>query len=432
MLTITIMKNKLAYGITIFTIIAVVLVYITVNNSNNSLNKVETTVNTSTMPINGAPQNTPFNDGSTTGSLKNTVNPLSPSALTANSDPITLKDSLDETCKDRIDPQAEDRMKLRDCVKAYLDNSVTKKGFAATAKNLEIAVGINQEYNLVCHPFAHYIGKGAFDELGSIREAIGDATSFCAWGFLHGLYVQAASEYKGQELYDIMLDGCMYVKELGANYFECAHGMGDAFDVAENMDMMKALSWCSKIEDSGVHANCSQGVVNHWADYYVVNQALAAPEKLTAEQKIILGGNPYSKCEPIKNATDRAGCFDYMVRVNNAYKTGLKDWEKHCNKYTGRDNAECFKGLGREWGFTKTLTFVQAVTKCTLANETDATALCTQEIINAQTQIYQDHKGKIIKEVCNDPTLRKNPGVKKGCVQTAIGLKPYFDGDFKL
>jgi hypothetical protein len=163
-----------------------------------------------------------------------------------------------------------------------------------------------------------------------------------------------------------------------------------------------------------------------------VNQALAAPDKLTEEQKHILGGNPYSKCEPIKNATDRAGCFDYMVRVNNAYKTGLKDWEKYCNAYTGRDNAECFKGLGREWGFTKTLSHVQAVTKCTLANEVDSTALCTQEILNAKTQIYQDHRGEIIKEVCNNATLRKNPGIKKGCVQTAIGLKPYFDGDFKL
>ena len=268
--------------------------------------------------------------------------------------------------------------------------------------------------------------------MGSIRKAIGAATSFCAWGYLHGMNVEAASTYKGQKLYDVILDGCMYLKELNANYFECAHGMGDAFDVAENYNLLKAFSWCDKINDQGMHANCSQGAVNNWSDYHIVNEALATKPNLDASQKYLLAGHPYFVCEGIKEPTDRGACFDYMVRLNNAYKSGLKDWENYCNAYKGRDNVDCFEGLGREWSFAKSLTHLEAVSNCAKANEEDATALCTQEIINTQTQIYQDQKGSIIKEICDNITLSLNPGIKKGCAKAALALKPYFDGKFKL
>jgi len=426
------MKNKFAYIVTAFTLFAVVLVYATVENSNNNNGNITVLKNSNKTQTESSAINPGEVDKTLNTSLANTINPLAAPALATSTPKLIIKETLSETCKDKIDPAAQDRMKLRDCVREYLDSSVKSKGFAATAHDLEKSVGEHREFNLVCHPFAHYIGKGALNELGSIKKAIGAATSFCAWGYLHGMNVEAASKYKGQELFDVIYEGCMYVKSLNANYFECAHGMGDAFDVANNYDMMKAFSWCQKIPDQGVHANCSQGVVNHWADYYIVNEFLADPKKLTADQKYLLEGHPYFVCEKVTNSTDRGGCFDYMVRVNNAYKTGIEGWEKHCNAYTGRDNVDCFQGLGREWSFGKTLTHVESVAKCAVANEVDATALCTQEIINTKTQIYQDTKGTIIKEICENTTLKKNIGIKKGCEQAALALKPYFAGKFNL
>lgn len=426
------MKNKFAYIVTAFTLFAVVLVYATVENSNQDQGNITASKNSIKTQTDSSTVNPGEVDKTLNTSLANTINPLAAPALATDAPALVIKATLSETCKDKIDPAAQDRMKLRDCVREYLDTSVKSKGFAATAHDLEKSVGEHQEFNLVCHPFAHYIGKGALNELGSIKKAIGAATSFCAWGYLHGMNVEAASKYKDQELFDVIYEGCMYVKSLNANYFECAHGMGDAFNVANNNDIMKAFSWCQKISDQGMHANCSQGVVNNWADYYIVNEFLEDPKKMTPEQLYLLDGHPYFVCEGVTNSTDRGACFDYMIRVNNAYKSGLQNWEKYCNAYKARDNVDCFQGLGREWSFSKSLSNIESVTKCTLANESDAAALCTQEIINAKTQIYQDTKGTIIKEICENATLKKNVGIKKGCEQAALALKPYFAGNFKL
>ena len=339
--------------------------------------------------------------------------------------------TLDETCKSSYDPNAIDLIKLSDCVKHYLDESVKKKGFIATQIDLEKSVENLPIINQVCHPFSHYIGEGAIRELkGDIKEAIKYATDYCNWGYFHGMNVELTTLYKGQELHDILIDGCEYVKKFNYNPYECAHGLGDAFDVAENYDYNKAVAWCEMIKDEGMHENCAQGVFNNWADYHIVKIVKESPELMDEETKIIMDGQPYKPCETIENPVSRRGCFGYMVRVNNAYKTGMEGWENYCLSYKDPDQMSCFQGVGREWAYNKLYTTEQVFTKCLIATTDQAEQLCIIETINSRTQFNRDKKGTILKSTC--ALFKNNPSVTTACRRAATNLQPYFDGDFIL
>jgi len=339
--------------------------------------------------------------------------------------------TLEDTCKSSYDPKAIDLQKLRDCVKVYIDESVKKKGFMPTMDDLEASVKSMPIINQVCHPFSHFIGAGAIKELkGDVSIAIKHATDYCNWGYFHGMNVELANMYDGQELFDILLDGCNYVKKYNYNPYECAHGMGDAIDVDTNYNYNEALPYCESIEDEGMHENCAQGLFNHWADYHIVNIAKDTPELLTEEGKRIMNGSPYAPCETIKNAVSRRGCFDYMVRVNNAYKTGMAGWENYCLKYEDPDQMSCFQGVGREWAYNKNYTTEQVFTKCLVATTDLAEQICIIETINSRTQYMRDKKGSILKETC--ALFKDNPSVQTACRRAATNLKPYFDGDFFL
>ena len=339
--------------------------------------------------------------------------------------------SLEATCKSSYDPNAEDLQKLRDCVKHYLDESVKKKGFISTQIDLEKSVENMPIINQVCHPFSHYIGEGAIKELdGNIMEAIKYATDYCNWGYFHGMNVELTKLYKGDKLFQILTDGCEYVKKFNYNPYECAHGLGDAFDVAENYDYNKAVAWCEKIKDEGMHENCAQGVFNNWADYHIVNIVKDSPELMDEETKIIMDGHPYHPCEKIANAISKRGCFGYMVRVNNAYKTGMEGWENYCNQYEDPDVTSCFQGVGREWAYNKLYTTQQVFTKCLIAKTDAAIQLCVIETINSRTQFNRDKKGTILKSTC--ALFKDNSSIQTACRRAATNLKPYFDGDFIL
>ena len=325
------------------------------------------------------------------------------------------------------------RPALRKCVGEYIDKSVTLKGPKETAIDLEASVHEFPEINIVCHTFAHYIGRGAWEKYKSVRKALGSATNFCAWGYLHGMSVAASKELKDQNLLDILLDGCAYVEEMNGNKYECAHGIGDAFvDSGGGDDLLYAFSWCSKIEDPGMHANCSQGAANYWMDYRMVDDILVKKETPTPLEARLFAGEPYAVCLEVENRIDRDGCLDYATHLIPGYKNGLADIEAACYKLEGRDNSGCFKGLGREYAFAKTLTPAAAVEKCKKAKEGLGVSLCMADLVNARTQVYRDKEGVIYKEACSPSLVASDPRVKTSCAGIFKGLQPYFEGDWKL
>lgn len=319
---------------------------------------------------------------------------------------------------------------LGKCVKETIDQRVLTEGFAATAKDLEASVKIVPEINLICHPFAHYIGRGAFQELKSVRLALTAHTSFCVWGYLHGLNIEASTQYKGQELLDILLDGCYYLKSLKGNYFECAHGIGDAFQ-SISPTLQEAVSWCDKIPEEGVSQNCSQGAANYWADD-IVKRSKADGFKATEEEKALLGGDPYMLCRTFKVVNSRAGCFNYAVRLNQAYLGGITSFPDFCAKENSVDQSDCYRGVGREIAYSQGYSIDQSLDQCSKAGTLNAVAACTEEVTNSRTQMFQDIDGVVLKSVCAYAIKSKNPGVLKGCEQSKINLSPYYSGDFNL
>lgn len=342
-------------------------------------------------------------------------------------------ETLAGVCGSSYEENAIDNQKLRDCVKHYIDESVKKNGFIATSDDLNASVEKLPVINQVCHPFAHYIGAGAIKELdGDIEKAISHATDYCNWGFFHGMNVELTNLYSGQELFDKLHDGCEYVKRFNFNPYECAHGMGDAFDIASKMDLLEAMKWCQQIEDEGLHVNCSQGAANHWADYYVVDRVKNAPETIKDNEiiKKTMNGDPYYICKQIENRIDRSGCFDYLVRVNNAYKTGMAGWENYCNVFKDPDIADCFQGVGREWAYAKDSTMVSVFNKCLVAKSDMAQQICVIEAINAITQYTRDKEGRQLKEACGE--FKNNTNIQTACTRAAKNLQPYFEGKFVL
>lgn len=343
-------------------------------------------------------------------------------------------ESLHKVCESSYDPTSHDLRKLSDCVKHYVDKSVKEKGYVQTEIDLEASIEKMPVINQVCHPFSHYIGAGAIKELdGNIDLAIKHATDYCNWGYFHGMNVELANLYKGQELFDVLLRGCEYVKKFNYNEFECAHGMGDAFDVAENMEIEKSMEWCLKIEEEGMALNCTQGVANHWADYYVVNvvkENLDKIDQLSPLIQEIMNGNPYVVCEKFTERLSRSGCFNYLVRVNNAYKTGMEDWEKYCNKFKDPDLTDCFQGVGREWAYNKAYTTEEVFNKCKVALSDRAVEICVIETINSRTQYMRDKEGKILNETC--AIFKNDPVITNACQRAKKALMPYFNGDFVM
>lgn len=320
------------------------------------------------------------------------------------------------------------RGSLATCVKEYLEREVSEVGFIETAKDLEGSVSEVPEINHVCHPYAHFIGKGAFKETKSVRKSIFSATSFCEWGYLHGLNIEAGSEYKGMDLYNLLIDGCLYLKELKGNYYECAHGMGDSFLNSTN-NLHEALKFCEIIEDEGIRLNCAQGAANYWADAIVKKKKANLP--LSKEEKEYLNNKPYKICEDIEEKFSRSGCFDYAVRLNQVYVGGVEKFIPLCKAYRDEDLISCFKGIGREMAYSQGFSIAKVVDICASSGEVWASAGCVDVMITSKTQIFRDIDGKVLKEVCKESNL-SILGVKEGCEASRNGLEKYYKGDFKL
>ena len=318
---------------------------------------------------------------------------------------------------------------LASCVKSTIESNVTKIGYVATARDLEKSVELVPEINTICHPYSHFIGKGAFKETNSIKKALFTATSFCEWGYLHGLNIEAGNEYKGVALFNVLYDGCLYLKELKGNYFECAHGMGDSF-LSSTGSLQEAIKLCDMIkDDEGIHLNCSQGATNYWADAIV--KKVREGSTLTTLEKSYIAGEPYAICNQFTEASDRAGCYDYAVRLNQVYVGGVEKLIPLCKKFKGTDLASCYKGIGREMAYGQGFSVERVVAHCVEAEEEGAIAACVNVLVTSRTQMFQDRLGKVLKQVCTIKN-EENTGVRMGCDESRKGLAPYFEGKFNL
>lgn len=318
---------------------------------------------------------------------------------------------------------------LASCVKTTIESNVEKIGYIATARDLEKSVELLPEINTVCHPYSHFIGRGAFNETKSIRKALFTATSFCEWGYLHGLSIEAGYVYQGKKLFDVLYDGCLYLKELKGNYFECAHGMGDSF-LNSTGNLVEAIELCDYITgDDGIHLNCSQGATNYWADAIVKKVREEVP--LTALEKSYISGEPYAICDQFTQVPDRAGCYDYAVRLNQVYVGGVEKFIPLCKKFKGDDLASCYKGIGREMAYGQGFSVERVVAHCVEAEEESAIAGCVNVLVTSRTQMFQDKVGKVLAQVCSKKH-EENAGVKLGCDESRKGLAPYFKGKFNL
>lgn len=325
---------------------------------------------------------------------------------------------------------SKDRSALKDCVGEYVKSAVETKGFKATAADLEASVDRVPEINIVCHSFAHYIGRGAWEELHSVRKALTSATNFCAWGYLHGLNVAASNDLKGQELLDTLLDGCSYLEELKGNKYECAHGIGDAMvDSSGNDDLLYAFEWCGRIADKSMHMSCSEGAANYWVDYRMVDELIVHKGTPTALESRLLNGEPYALCLEVQDPLDRGGCLDYASHLRQGYPNGLADIETACRALRGSDNSGCFRGLGREYAFEKDVTVAEGVARCQLAKEPRGVAGCMYYFVSARTQVYRDVSGKIYNEACSLRSAKNDARVKDACELLYDGLGEYFAGN---
>jgi len=347
---------------------------------------------------------------------------------TSKSIKVNSYNSAADACEKLLD----NRSALRTCIGDYMKASVSIKGYKETAKDIELSVAKYPEINVVCHSFAHYLGQGAWEKYHSIIKALNDVTNFCAWGYLHGLNVAASAELKGDVLLAELMKGCDYVALKKGNQYECAHGIGDAMVDSSNKDLLYAFSMCSKIEDDGMHRNCSEGAMNYWADYYMVGDVLKQVVKPEGTDKLLFNGQPYAKCLEVPNRIDRNACLDYATHLIPGYANGLADIEKACHVLTGADNDGCFKGLGREYAFNPKITLRDGVERCLLAENYMGVRVCAGDLINAKTQVYRDTKGAIIKEACSYDISIKDERMVKACKSINEALQGYFKGEYQL
>ena len=346
-----------------------------------------------------------------------------------NKEKYVEKDLLAYSCKENID----NREKLALCVKEYISKSVENKGYKETEIDLEKSIEIYPFINKVCHPYAHIIGKGAFNESRNIKDAILNNTSFCAWGYMHGLYVAASEKYKDNELFDIALEGCLYLKEIKGNYYECAHGMGDAFVSSNGLDLLIGVSWCGKIEDKLIRQACSEGAANYYFDYRVNNVLKEDKSKATKVEKRILDKEDlYSVCREIKDDIDILGCMDYATHAQSIFPEGLSLYEKQCLNEKGIYNQGCYKGLGREYAFNFNLSDEMGLNKCLSSKYNEGVKDCTVAFIFSRTQIARDQKGEIFKKLCNKEYRGSKKGAEIGCSEVYRMLKSYFDKSFNI
>ena len=322
----------------------------------------------------------------------------------------------------------KEQVSLYQCLKTEIKSDISKKGFYKTEIDLERAVTNYPVINTTCHSFAHYIGAGAYQELGSIPKAITERTSLCAWGYMHGLYVAASAKLKGQELFDQMYKGCITIAKLKGNPYECAHGMGDGFVQGNSSNIKVALSWCDKIPNTVWHQLCSEGAFNNLMDYHMLTDIFLHHEKANALERAALTGNPYILCLNVSNHIDRWGCLDYSSHLRNAYNGNLQIIINACNQLSGDDNAGCYKGLGREWAFSfNSVSNKAGFSNCKEAKNDLGVAQCEIAFIFSRTQVTLDSHGKIYHSLCDNKGILTK-GEIEGCDQVGVMLKDYFHG----
>jgi len=182
-------------------------------------------------------------------------------------------------------------------------------------------------------------------------------------------------------------------------------------------------------DDEGIHLNCSQGATNYWADAIV--KKVREEATLTSLEKSYIEGEPYAICDQFTGVSDRAGCYDYAVRLNQVYVGGVEKLIPLCKKFKGTDLASCYKGIGREMAYGQGFSVERVVDHCVEAEEEGAIAGCVNVLVTSRTQMFQDKLGKVLKQVCTKKH-EENLGVKMGCDESRKGLAPYFEGKFNL
>ncbi len=226
-----------------------------------------------------------------------------------------------------------------------------QKAFAYIKAQLEQ----NDAFAKDCHPLLHILGHEAYHINDNDLEATLEvADEVCNSGYIHGAIQAHLSHNPGTK--QIPDDVCQTTGKWTLPKWQCAHGLGHGFMLAENRDLSKAIQRCESLTNESVVNACANGV---YMELFFVTDHSGDNARSLDEVSI-------SNCMSVDK--HKLDCYLYAPTAflqiyENQYK---KASEQYCMQAESEHIASCQFGVGSQ------------LMKDNITNPSKAVAICQQ------------------------------------------------------
>ena len=236
------------------------------------------------------------------------------------------------------------------CVDAVVRKVAKEQGVATSAAMLFAFHEVTPDSGAYCHDTALWLGEAGWLEFRDTDVALANGTPICGAAYLHGVQegVGADKKLTTEAKVGLLVGLCQNVTEFYS--VGCAHGIGHAVSRLTGNVFEAGIDVCQRFEPQ-YRLGCAEGVTMKYFEGAAQRRVYAVDPKVVVRA----GGStpePYALCAAIADGDSRVACFTYATRAyeHDSFPSALL--VSFCNGYQGSDTRACFKGLGRELGYT--------------------------------------------------------------------------------
>jgi hypothetical protein len=186
-----------------------------------------------------------------------------------------------------------------------------------------------------CHPLGHMAGEIAVQQGIAFADVVRTCDRRCDFGCTHGAFVAAMLT---QPSFLDNVDGlCSEFEDsdVSRDLSSCAHAVGHGLDEVLSQDIVRALSYCDKMQGEGARHACGQGAI--------MDNLVGLPDRprttvVTQEEVMdFCGGLP---------GVYKKECFDSAGAYASKISKDEKEAKTFCDTVPSESKAPCIYSLG--------------------------------------------------------------------------------------
>ncbi len=157
------------------------------------------------------------------------------------------------------------------CFRQHLNSLVHRFGVNPIINSLQLIfknTSFSSGSQVSCHDLSHLVGEVAINQGADLGKTLVRCTTSCQYGCVHGALIAGIS--KNPNLLDNLSSVCLPFSE--NNFYPqekdaCEHGLGHALSEFSDMNLLKSLSLCNRLDTLAAKSKCAEGVFMQITDY---------------------------------------------------------------------------------------------------------------------------------------------------------------------